>query len=221
MTHYLPRRLRFIWRYMRGDAPWDSGIVPPEVVAWIEAAESAGQPPGRALDMGCGTGTTSIFLASRGWHVVGVDFAPNAIRQAQAKARAARREWARREAPQRTPAGHTTFFSADVSRPDFLSDADPFDLVIDVGCVHGLTADQRAAYAQHLARLTRPGASYLLYAFGPRLSHNGRREIGFDPDGVRSLFGPAFALLDYALGEDVTAPVASGWYTLRRTGDDS
>ena len=34
----MQRRLQFIWRYLRGDAPWDSGIVPPEIVTWIETA---------------------------------------------------------------------------------------------------------------------------------------------------------------------------------------
>ena len=78
------RRLRFIWRYLRGDMPWDSGIVPPEIVAWVTAH---GSEPGRAVDFGCGTGTTSVYLASLGWDVVGVDFAPNAITRARTRAR--------------------------------------------------------------------------------------------------------------------------------------
>ncbi len=217
MTHYLPRRLRFIWRYVHGETPWDSGIVPPEIVAWIEAAESAGRAPGRALDIGCGTGTTSIYLALRGWDVLGVDFAPNAIRRAQVKARAAMRTEVRRHAL----AGTAHFLSTDVSRRDFLPDVGLFDLLIDVGCLHGLDAGQRAIYASHAARLARPGATVLLYAFMPRPSRNGRRQMGLDPDGVRALFAPAFEVVDYTLGKDVTGPTASGWYTLRRLGDES
>lgn len=92
----------------------------------------------------------------------------------------------------------------------------PFDLVIDVGCLHGLTADQRPGYATNLIRLTRPGATFLLYAFLPSLSHDGRRWIGIDGDALRALLGPAFEIASYTPGEDVCLPRPSVWYTLRR-----
>ena len=44
---------------------------------------------GRWLDAGCGTGTLSRVLASRGAHVLGIDAAPNMVRQAEAAAEAA------------------------------------------------------------------------------------------------------------------------------------
>ncbi len=203
MTRFAQRRWRFMWRYWRGHTPWDSGIVPPEVMAWLDAAEAAGRAPGRALDLGCGTGTTSIELAARGWTAIGVDFAANAIWRARDKAH-------RRALP-----GTVAFHVADVSAPDFLSDAEPVDLVIDIGCLHGLTPTQRATYAAHLARLTRPGAECLLYAFLPRASHSGRT-MGLTLDDVAALFAPAFGVIDQTLGEDTTHPVASAWYTLRR-----
>ena len=206
MVGMMRRRWRFMWRYWRGHTPWDSGIVPPEVIAWLEAAQAAGRPPGRALDLGCGTGTTSIELAARGWMVTGVDFAANAIWQARRKARA------------RSLAGLATFRVADVTAPDFLSDAPPVDLAIDVGCLHGLTVPQRAIHAAHLTRLTRPGAEFLLYAFMPRVSNSGR-PMGLTPEGVRALFAPAFSVVDQVVGEDVTHPVPSVWYTLRRLED--
>jgi len=39
-------------------------------------------PPARLLDLGCGTGWTSVFFAKRGHDVVGVDISPDMIRQA-------------------------------------------------------------------------------------------------------------------------------------------
>lgn len=199
-------RLFFIWRYLSGRIPWDSGIVPPEITGWIEDYTAQGRAPGRALDIGCGTGTTSIYLAEQGWDVTGVDFAPNAIRRARRKVR------------HLTGPGSVTFFSADVSRPNFLDDASPFDLVVDVGCLHShsFSPDRRTIYAAHLKRLTVPGATYLLYAFRPTVNSAGKG-TGLDHDLLASMLSPAFDLVDMKIGTEVTNQRPSGWYTLRRT----
>jgi SAM-dependent methyltransferase len=41
-------------------------------------------PPARLLDLGCGTGWTSVFFARAGYDVVGLDIAPAMIEQAEA-----------------------------------------------------------------------------------------------------------------------------------------
>lgn len=195
------RRLKFFWRYLQGNVRWDSGIVPPEVTGWIDAAEVESVPAGRALDLGCGTGTTSIYLAQHGWDVVGVDFAWPAI-------------WRARRRAGRCGVGcRARFYNADVSRLDFLPNDPPFDLAIDIGCLHGLNAEQRTGYAAGLARLLMPGATYLLYAFLPRADG----AFGVDASTLAAMFGPRFDLIDEQRGVEVTAPVASAWFTLRRT----
>src|SRR4030066_306033 len=78
----LQRLVYQLWYYRK--PPWDTGVSPPELLAHIER-----HPPGRALDLGCGTGTNVITLAQHGWQVTGVDFAWRAIRQAQRKAKRA------------------------------------------------------------------------------------------------------------------------------------
>ena len=50
--------------------------------------ETEGLQPGRALDLGCGSGPNALKLAERGWSVVGVDWAENAIELARNSARA-------------------------------------------------------------------------------------------------------------------------------------
>lgn len=199
----LRRRLRFTWRYLRGRTPWNTGIVPPEVVAWVE---EFGGSPGRALDLGCGTGTTSVYLASHDWDVVGVDFAPNAVAAARARAR--------REARQGTLAGSVTFLSADVSRPTLLANAAPFNLLIDIGCLHAIPLENRPGYAANLVRLAAPGATMLLYAWLPHIRRG--HPAGIDADQLRDLLGPAFEITNHVIGEETGRGNPSAWYWLRR-----
>src|ERR1044071_7415465 len=63
--------------------PWDTGTPDPMLVEMIE---SRAIPPGRALEVGCGTGTNAIYLAQHGFEVIGIDVAPLAVEQARAKA---------------------------------------------------------------------------------------------------------------------------------------
>lgn len=184
-------RLFFELRYLSGRAPWESGVVPPEVVAQV-----GGMLPGRALDLGCGSGTSSLYLARRGWDVTGVDFSALAIWQARWKARRAGLQ--------------VTLHHADVTDLSFLDGT--FDLALDIGCLHSIPIARRAGYTAGLARLLRPNGLYMLYAFLPR---PGRRAPGITPAQVLDLFGEAFALERQQNGKDPTGP-SSSWYWLRR-----
>ena len=69
-------------------ADWDARYRGAELVwsatpnMWVEQ-ETAGLMPGRALDLACGEGRNSIWLARRGWQVTGVDFSAAALAKAQ------------------------------------------------------------------------------------------------------------------------------------------
>src|SRR4051812_38342224 len=63
-----------------GGAPWDIGKPQP---AFIEVADKI---TGNVLDAGCGTGDTSLFFASRGNKVTGIDFLEEPIKRAKQKA---------------------------------------------------------------------------------------------------------------------------------------
>jgi len=137
------RRLAFnFWYYLQ--PPWDTRVTPPEVEVFANK-----HPPGRALDLGCGTGTNMIYLAERGWDTVGVDFAPKAIRAAQY--RILHREYKSR------------FLVDDVTRLDKVVGL--FDLILDMGCYHNLEEVEQDSYIKNLVRLLAPGGSYLLYVF--------------------------------------------------------
>ena len=64
-----------------GQAPWDVGK--PQKYFVDTFADSLPQSP--VLDIGCGTGDLSIFVAQLGCQVLGVDFSPKAIDLAQQK----------------------------------------------------------------------------------------------------------------------------------------
>ena len=136
---------RFAERYEEGRVPWDDPTPPPEVVALAGT-----MPPGRALDVGCGYGRAVIYLAGRGWSAVGVDFVPQAIAAARRRAAAA------------GVAERAAFYTASATDLAFL--APPFDLVLDVGCMHSFTEAMLAAYRDEISRLLRPGGRYLLFA---------------------------------------------------------
>jgi predicted TPR repeat methyltransferase len=69
------RQVELLYRgaYRLGLKPWDTGVVPPELVALVEGPDAL--RPGRALDLGCGTGTHVVYLEHRGWLTTGVDLA--------------------------------------------------------------------------------------------------------------------------------------------------
>jgi len=177
--------------------PWDTGVTPPEVVDVVTRRFPKG---GRAIDIGCGTGTNAVYLAQHGFRVLGVDVSRRAIALARRRARRA---------------GVTCeFVAADVSRLDELSISEPFDLAIDIGCYHVLSADRQRRYAHGLHDRVKRGGIYLLYAFCPHT--RGRRQMGISSDEVGSLFADGFLMRDVKVGEDTSSGRASAWYTLQR-----
>lgn len=64
-------------RYESSELVWGA---PPNPVV-VEFATSL--PHGRALDLGCGEGRHSLWLATRGWEVVGTDFSAVALDKAR------------------------------------------------------------------------------------------------------------------------------------------
>jgi SAM-dependent methyltransferase len=127
-----------------GRLPWDTGISPPELMAFTHS-----YPPGKALDLGCGTGTNAITLAKHGWQVTGIDFAALAIRVARRKARKAGLQ--------------VDFKIGDVSQPKKIQG--PFELILDIGCFHSLSATERAEYIRNLECLLAPEGIFLSYVF--------------------------------------------------------
>jgi ubiquinone/menaquinone biosynthesis C-methylase UbiE len=135
--------------YRLGFKPWDSGVSPPELKELVEGPGS--RKPGKALDLGCGTGTNVIYMAQHGWDVIGIDFTPRAITMAKEKAATA----------------HVSprFIVGDVTRLQTLGIGDGFEFVLDLGCLHSIPDDRRDAYVAGVTAVTVPGADLLIWAF--------------------------------------------------------
>lgn len=134
------RRLIFNLWYFR-KPPWDSGITPPELFEFIQS-----HPAGRAIDLGCGTGTNMITLAKTGWQVTGIDFASTAIQMAKRKLKKA-------NVKAQLLVGEVTNFKVDSQ----------FDLALDIGCFHSL--ENKADYLTQLDKTLAPNGFWLMYGF--------------------------------------------------------
>jgi SAM-dependent methyltransferase len=156
------QKLFFHLMYWR-KPPWDTGISPPELIAFMQS-----HPPGRALDLGCGTGTNVITLSKAGWEAVGVDFVGKAVRKAHQKARQAGIQ--------------ASFYTDDVTQLDKIEG--PFDLILDMGCFHSLPSNDRPDYIENVERLLAPQGTYLLYAF---LKENDQQDRGLGPADLQAL----------------------------------
>ncbi|WP_051574200.1 bifunctional 2-polyprenyl-6-hydroxyphenol methylase/3-demethylubiquinol 3-O-methyltransferase UbiG [Mycobacterium sp. URHB0044] len=131
--------------------------------------------PGHALDLGCGAGRNTLYLARRGWQVTGIDMISHAVAIARSRAVG--------------DASGARFLRGDVTRLDDLDIGDGYDLIVDSGCYYNLSDGQRDAYADGVTRVAAPGALLCMAGFTKV-----RGVVpGISEDDVRGRF-PAWAL---------------------------
>jgi len=120
---------------------WDDGSIPSQV------AELASHKGKQETPLIWAVGRNSLYLSCPTRICrCGIDTSPTAIRKAQEK----------------PPVGvKPEFIVHDVTRLDFTRG--PFDIALDVGCLHGLGAKERQRYALELTRLMAPGGTLLIW----------------------------------------------------------
>ena len=180
--------------YRVGFSPWDLGPPMPELVDLIEG--DGALAPARAVDLGCGAGTKSVYLAAHGWQVTGVDVAPEAIKQARQKSR--------------DHGVEVTFVVADLLGDLTGILAGPFDFLLDFGCAHSFRDEAKATYARNIAGLAAPGATLFLYAFT-------RGPLSVRPSEIDTDFAPYWDLVSATPGSKRGIPDAGPmWYRMTR-----
>ncbi|MGB9698732.1 MAG: class I SAM-dependent methyltransferase [Thermodesulfobacteriota bacterium] len=124
---------RYKERYQAGDTPWDVGR--PDFNL-IQVVTTRPVQPCKALDIGCGTGDNSIWLAQKNFEVIGIDTSEIAIKKAIEKAT---------NAKVKCTFKLVDFFTSPVAEA-------PFGFVFDRGCFHSLSFDEeRKRFAEKVA----------------------------------------------------------------------
>jgi cyclopropane fatty-acyl-phospholipid synthase-like methyltransferase len=128
-----------------GTPPWDIGRPQIEFVHLVKANEIHRS----VLDVGCGTGEHSLYLAEFDHEVWGVDSALEAINKAMAKAqeRGLEVNFLLHNAIQLKSLGRT------------------FDTVIDCGLFHTFSDEERTVFAKNLTTVLSPGGTYHMLCF--------------------------------------------------------
>jgi SAM-dependent methyltransferase len=164
--------------YRLGFTPWDNHPLAQSLRNLVEGNGSPALPAGSALDVGCGTGDSSIYLTQHGWHVTGVDFTPEALEKARAKARAAKAD--------------VNFVHADVRHLRQAGITGPLQLIVDNGCLHNMNDDDRDSYVREVSAVAAPDGRLLIVAFIP----GGRFGVrGIDRSEMERRFASGWTLL--------------------------
>jgi len=148
------------------------------------------EPFGRALDLGCGTGTHTRQLRERGWEAMGIDNVRRAVDVAIARSDE-----------------NSRYVIGDVDHLEGCGVGTGFSFYLDMGCFHGLTDEARMAMGRGVTALAEKGATLLMLCFMPQRNPLISRGADVD-DAVRAL--PGWTLLDARAADTTTLPVALG-----------
>lgn len=183
--------------YASGQLPWDTGQPEPLLVEFVT---SNSVKPGPMLEIGAGTGTNVIWMAERGFDVLGIDVAPLAVERAQAKVegRNLRCRFASLDflaAP--TPGG-------------------PFRFVFDRGCFHVFDEPgERERFAAQVAAVLEPGGLWLSLIGS---TEGPAREVGPPRRSAREVtlaIEPALEIVEFRSAE-FNGANAKAWFCLSR-----
>ena len=173
------------------DLPWHEAD-PPDLL--VRAMDQRGTP-GRALDVGCGAGNYSIYMAQRGYRVTAIDFMPQAVEMLRSRV-----------------AGMNLTIEAIEADVGTWTTNESFDVVLDIGCLHTPGTIDLHAYKNQLLNWLVPGGDYILLHFGRRgwwdwwpIGPN--REYG---ESLRKLFAPELEMVEDASARRSDMPLFMG-----------
>ena len=149
MSRFGPDPLSFFNAVYEDLPTWDVGKPQPAMSALL----ARNPPTSPVLDVGCGPGDLSIYLAQLGYETLGIDFVEAAIAKAQEKIGSLPPPTARL----------VSFQVTDALKPSLLGRQ--FGAIVDSGFFHLFDPDQCDRYVDELASTLRPGGLYYMHAF--------------------------------------------------------
>ncbi len=162
--------------YRAKNLPWNTGKPSSELQRVVSRMAIR---PCRALELGCGTGTTSVWLAQQGFDVTGVDVAPLAIEQAEKKAQIA--------------GVQVQYVVCDLFQ--LSSVGKPYEFFFDRGCYHAIRRKTPDGYAQAVARHLAVGARGLVLAGNAKEPHEPGPPVVTE-EQIRNELGVAFQIVE-------------------------
>ncbi|MFH1338607.1 MAG: class I SAM-dependent methyltransferase [Candidatus Omnitrophota bacterium] len=166
---------------------WDElyGHFPLESLPWhserparalVDAIKKGGIKKCNALDICCGAGTNSLYLAVKGFRVTGLDISGEALRLAKK----------RFENSKISPG----LVNGDAANLPFKDKT--FGFVFDRGCFHHIPMAERPQYVEEAHRVLKPGGNFLLICFSDK---NPPRENTFSKKAIADYFSPHFEII--------------------------
>ncbi|MFC5862160.1 class I SAM-dependent methyltransferase [Acidicapsa dinghuensis] len=129
--------------YASGELPWDTGEPEPLLIEFVTSGRIQ---PSLTLEVGAGTGTNALWMAERGFNVLGIDVAPLAVERATQKL-------------------DGRALDCRFQTLDFLTGAPPedsFEFVFDRGCLHVFDEpEERGHFAARIGTTLAPGGLWL------------------------------------------------------------
>jgi SAM-dependent methyltransferase len=133
---------------------------------------------GKALDIGCGSGTDSVFLARQGWDVTSLDFMEKALEYTQQRA---------------ADAGcSVTPVVADITTWD---PPEQYDLVLDHGLLHNMDPVRYPAYRERIMQSVADDGDFVLLHWHPLFEGQAQGENGptrTPREDIKAFFAPEF-----------------------------
>jgi ubiquinone/menaquinone biosynthesis C-methylase UbiE len=149
--------------------------------------------PKTSLELGCGLGRFSAFMAEQGLNATAVDFSPVGIEKAKKRIANEYRK--------------PTFIVGDVTNLEMLNEQ--FDVSFDVGCFHCLNEEGQQKYVSEIYRLLKPSAPHLIWAMDHSPS-----DFRLNSEYMAKVFETRFQLVNSKLSR--RRIVSSHWYWLVR-----
>lgn len=165
-------------RYRKQETPWDANEADSYLVALVDKRAIE---PCSALDIGCGTGNETIFLAKHDFEVTGIDITSSAISRAVEKARLA--------------GVSPRFIEGNFLTTDDLDDSYLF--VLDRRTFHFFDPDERRVYVEKVNGLLASRGFFLLIVSSEH--EQGTNRYHFSRDDISRMFGNALFLCSIEL----------------------